>query len=89
MQSKRIQVAVQTYSLLFTEQYIWFMSVNIYHFGLIDLQYILLGCNMIMPSRKHVTLEKAIDSLSREDNVCSEQALVILPSDQRDGHATK
>ena len=72
-----------TYGLLFTEQYIWFMSVTIYHFGSIDLQYVFLHCNVIMSSRKFITLEEAIDSFLGDDNVCSEQAMVILLQSRR------
>ena len=65
-----MQVAVKTYGMLFTKQYIWFMSVIIYYFDLVDLQYVLLSCNVIMFSKKYVTLEEAIDSLLGDNDVC-------------------
>ena len=80
-------VAMFTYGLLFAEQYIWFMSVIVNYFGLEDLQYVSQSCNVIMSSRKYVTLEEAIDSLLGDDNVCSEQDMVILPPKQGDGDA--
>ena len=88
MQATQMLVAVLTYGLLFTEQYIRFMSVIVNYFGLEDLQYVSLSCNVIMSSRKYVTLEEAIDSLLGDDNVCSEQSMVILPPKQGDGDAT-
>ena len=35
-----------------------------------------------MSLRKYVTLDEAIDSLLGKENVCSEQAIVVLPSGQ-------
>ena len=62
--------------LVFTEQCIRFMSflesVITNYFGLVDPQYVSLGCNIIMSSRKHVALKEAIDLLIADDNVCSE-----------------
>ena len=78
MQTTQMLVPVLTYGLLFTEQYIWFMSVILNYFALEDLQYVSLGCNVIMSSRKDVTLKEAIDPLLGDDNVCSEQAMIIL-----------
>ena len=48
------------------------MSVIAKYFGLVDPQYVSLGCNVIMSSRKYVALREAIDLLSGDDNVCSE-----------------
>ena len=39
-------------------------------------------------SRKHVALVEAINSLLSDDNVCSEQTMVILPPVQWDRYAT-
>ena len=41
-----------------------------------------------MSLRKYVTLDEAIDSLLGKENVCSEQAIIVLPSGQGDGYAT-
>ena len=64
------------------------MSVIIHYFDLVDLQYVLLGCNVIMFSKKYVALEEAIDSLLGDNDVCCEQAMVILPLEQGYGHET-
>ena len=84
MQATQMLIAVLVYGLLFTEKYIWFMSVIVNYFGLEDLQYVSLSCNVIMSLRKYVTLEEAIDSRFGDDNVCSEQDMVILPPKQVD-----
>ena len=60
----------------------------IYYFVLVDPQYVSLGGNATMSWRKYVTLEESIDLLFGDDNVCSEQAIVIVPPDQGDGYAT-
>ena len=67
-----MQVAELAYALVFTEQYIWFMSIITNYLGLVDLQYVSLGCTVIMSSRKYVTLEEAIDIHFGDDSVCSE-----------------
>ena len=74
--------------MLVTKQYIWFTSVIINYFDLADLQYVLLDCNVIMFSKKYVTLEEAIDSLLGDIDVCCEQTMVILPPEQGYGHET-
>ena len=62
---------------------------TVYYFGLVDLQYVLLGCSVIMSSKKYVTLEEAIDSLLGDNNACCEQAMVILPPKQGYCYETK
>ena len=41
-----------------------------------------------MSSRKYIILEEAIDSLLGDENVCSKQAMIILPPKQGYGYAT-
>ena len=62
--------------------------IIIKYFGKVDLQYVSLGCNVVMSSRKYVTLEEAVDSLLGDDNVCKEQAIATVHPEQGYGYAT-